>query len=145
MEVKQKPRLHFGRLSEVVAVRREMYADIPADTPIETILESDYWMHYARDLRPMDIIEAFCEDGSWEANLRVMFVSTTDVKVEVRWKKNYEVADFVGETDSHEIKWKGPVRKFAVIHKETGNVVKDNFTKEQAHEFLRDYIKQIGA
>jgi len=145
MDKKQDRRLHYGRLTTVEHKRRELYADIPAGTAVEDILKPDYWVHYAAEIRPLDIIECFCEDGSWEASLRVFFVSTTEVKAQLRSKTLYNAKEEVSDSDTHEVVWKGPSNKFAVVHKGTKAVVKDGlYPKDKAFEFLREHLQAVA-
>ena len=92
----------------------------------------------------MDKIEVFCEDGAWEGVLRVMFVSPTDIKVNVISKVSYDIEEQASETDTHAIVWKGPAVQYAVIRKDTKTVLKDHlYPKEKAYEYLRSHIKQV--
>ncbi len=123
---------------------RTLTAEIPAGTPIETVMKPDYWAHYTRDIRPMDILWPYCEDASWEANLRVQFVSSVEVKTKLLWKVEHEKADDVVESETHEVVWKGPAVKYAVVHKDTGEVIKNRlFPKSEAHNFLRRHLQEL--
>lgn len=139
-------RLHFGRLLPVGHARRELSANIPAGTPLETILEPTYWGHYTNDLKPGDIIEAMCEDGSWEASLRVMFVATGEARAAVRWKVEYEAVVVPVESETHEVKWINVGRKYGVVRKDTGEVIQDKFYPEdEAHKFLAKHLGRLNA
>lgn len=136
--------LHFGRLQEIGHARRELSAIIPAETSLEVILEPSYWKHYTRDIRASDVVEAFCEDGSWEASLRVMFVSASEVRMALRWKVSYEEVDIPAESDTHEVAWKGPHWKWAVIRKDDGQVLEKGFgQKSEAFNYLRKHLAQL--
>ncbi len=132
------PKLHYGRLLSVEHARRELVANIPAGTSLETVLNPEYWSHYTKDITPNTIIECMCEDGSWEASLRVMFVSQTEVQTQVRWKATYDKVDVVEESETHFIKWISPANKFGVVRTSDKTVVKDGFyPKKQAQQFLQ--------
>lgn len=139
------PALHMGRLQEIGHARRELSALIPAGTKIDTILDPTYWKHYVRDIRPMDVIEAFCEDGSWEVSLRVMFVSTAEVQLKVRWHQEYDVSQEEEiESDILAVKWKGPAMKFAVIRKDTKEIIQSGFyPKGEAFKHLAKHLVQL--
>lgn len=139
--------LHFGRLQEVVHARRELFAKVPAGTSLETVLEPTYWKHYTRDIRALDIIEVFCEDGSWEASLRVMFVATNEVRVKLRshvpLDDDVETAE--EPTETYKTKWKGPALKWAVVHADTGEVIESGFEKEEAIKALHRHVENMKA
>lgn len=138
--------LHFGRLQEAEHVRRHWVADIPSGMDLEAATTPSYWAHHTRTLRPNDLIEVVCEDGSWEGLLRVMFVGQTEVKVSVIYKIDHAVSEEGEEfSETHEIVWKGPKLQFAVLHKGTGNVVKDRlYPKSEAFNYLRNHLKALG-
>lgn len=136
--------LHFGKLVEIGHARRELSANIPAGTPMEVILEPSYWKHYTRDIQPGDVIEAFCEDGLWEASLRVMFVSTAEVKLAIRWQVDYEAIEEEVDSETHIVVWKGPAMKFAVVRKDTGEIIeKGLYPKSEAFNYLRRHLAQL--
>lgn len=138
-------RLHAGRLSPVEHKRAELFADIPAGTAPEALLNPDYWQHLAAQLRPLDLIEAFCEDGSWEGLYRVMFVSSAEVVLSpVRITRHGQP----GQIDDHEtfeIKWISPSKKFGVVHRGNGSVVKDGlYPKSQAYSYLQKHLMDLN-
>jgi hypothetical protein len=146
MEAAKVIKLHFGRLQEVSHARRELSANIPAGTSLETVLEPSYWAHYTRDLRPNDILEVVCEDGSWEASLRVRFVSTAEAKMAVRWKVEFDTDEVTEEeSDTHFVKWISPPKKYGVIRRDTGAVIQDGFyPKAEAYNFLRKHLVKVA-
>lgn len=139
------PRLHMGRITEAVHQRNHWFADIPAGVSMETVMRTDYLAHHAQFLKPLDKIEAFCEDGSWEAMFRVMFVSVAEVKLSTIYSKQHDLGDAEQvQSDLHEIKWKGPAMKFAVVHKATGEVIQDHlYPKAEAMNYLRKHLTDL--
>ena len=139
------PKLHGGRLRVAEAVRAHYVADIPSGTPISTILVPSYWAHVATQLKPQDLIEAFWEDGSQEADLRVMFVGRAEVKVRVKSHTTYEeITDAEVQGDDYEVKWRGPGAKFAVVRRDTGVVIRDKlFPKSEAIAYLRENLLRM--
>ena len=140
-------RLHFGKINEASHARRELFASIPAGTELKTILEPAYWAHHTRDLRPMDLIEAVCDDGSWEASLRVMFVAKTEARVSVRWKTEYAHSENTPKIpDSpYSVKWLNIGKKYAVVLTETQEVIEDKlFPEDEAHKALARHIKNLN-
>ena len=139
------PRLHFGRLREAAMARMHYGADIPSGTALKTILAPDYWAHYANTLKPQDLIEAFWEDGSQEADLRVMFVGRAEARVALRSHTVYDkTSEADVQSDDYEVKWKGPGAKFAVVRRDTGVVIRDKlFPKSEAIAYLRENLLRM--
>lgn len=140
----QDAALHFGRLKEARSTRRRWWADIPAGTAFETILQPDYWRHQVRaGIKPLDLIEALCEDGTWEALLRVMFVGRVEVQLSKIYYVEHKEADEAVDSDDYEVHWKGPVLKWVVRNKSNGAVIKDRlFPKTEALTFLRNHLRK---
>lgn len=140
-----KPKLQFGRLGLAQSHRRELFADIPAGSTLETILEPSYWAHHAHEIKPLDIIEAFCEDGSWEARLRVMFVANGEVKLSLMSKVDHAATAVAAPADTpYEIKWISPTKKYAVRRKDNHTVIADGLYPESAaHEYLRGHLRNM--
>lgn len=143
-EKKMPPKLHYGRLhKDEASIWRRLAADIPAGTTLETILQPEYWAHYVREIEPTNIITAFCEDGTWEAELRVMYVDNAGAKVAVRWQVEYDAKEIeVADTEAFakKVKWISPGAKFAVVGP-TGEVIKSGFYPRQQ---AINYLRQLG-
>jgi hypothetical protein len=93
----------------------------------------------------MDLVEAFCEDGSWEASYRVMFVSRTDMKLSRRWYIEHDPGSSESVSQEFEVAWISPVTKFAVRRIDDHTVVKDGFWPEsEAHLFLRNHLRTLA-
>ena len=144
---KRNPKLHYGRLQPHNAVFRMYAADIPNATDRATLLDPEYWSHYASDLKPNDLVIAQSEDGDWECWLRVRFVGTAEVRMAVLFSQNYtedKIAEDAGAT--HKIKWISPPKKFGVIRISDNAVVKDGmYPREQAEQFLRTLMPKKEA
>ena len=143
--VDTKAKLQDGRLGPLENARRLLNADIPSGVTLDTVLQPHFWVHYARQLTPGDLIFAFCEDGSWASVLWVMFVGEGEVRVSAVLFKETDASPETDETsDMHEIKWKGPGMKFAIVHKQTGAIVKDRlYPKSAAVGYLRDHLRKL--
>jgi len=141
-----KKRLHMGRIKAAAQVRRKFYVDLPAGTKPEDVMGPDFFVHYTRDMQPLDLLEMMTEDGAWEGLFRVMFVSKVDVKLsKIYLVKHDDAKPEEVETDVYAVRWRGPAAKHGVIRKDTGEVVKDRFgTKEEAMSFLSEHLKKVG-
>lgn len=139
-----KPRLHFGRLKTAAGARNDHFVEVPHGVNLATILVPDYWANVATRLRPMDRIEAFCEDGSWEALLRVMFTTANEARLSVIYAVEHEPGAARAISDVYEVRWKGPGAMWAVVRSDTGAVIKDHlFPQAAAVAYLRDHLMQI--
>lgn len=138
-------KLHDGRLAEAGAVRMNYAASIPAGVALKEVLAPSCWAHFATKLKPQDLIEAFWEDGSQVAYLRVMFVGRAEAKVEVEYHKIFDQTSIADSyTDDYEVKWRGPGSKFAVVSRVNGAVIKDHlFPKSEAIAYLRDHLGRM--
>lgn len=141
--LKRPVRLHYGRLGLVEHAWNTHAANVPEGTTLDDVLKPDYWAHYARDIRPMDVLWVYSEDATWEAQLRVMFVSTTEVKTSLLWEVTHEKGAEVFESDTHEVVWKGPVKKFAVVRKDNKEVIADGFLKSEAYNYMRKHLRNL--
>lgn len=144
----QPSRLHFGKLTLNFAGKKyqQWFADIPAGTNIETTMKPDYWAHYTQQLRELDIVEMFCEDGSWEALCRVMFVGSVEVKLSLVSSAKHSAAASKADEGDYEVKWISPSVRFGVVRKDNGDVIKDHIqTKTEAQAFLQNHQSKLKA
>ncbi len=138
-------RLHFGKLKQISASYRPLFADIPSGVAFETTLNPDFWAHHIREIRPLDTIEMFCEDGTWEAKCRVMSVGQAEVHLS---KISYvEHADIKGEalSETFVLAFKGPVLKWCVVRSDDGTIIAEKFfPKSEAQTYLANHLKGTG-
>ncbi|KKM04207.1 hypothetical protein LCGC14_1766540, partial [marine sediment metagenome] len=137
-------RLHFGRLKQTSAAHKDHFADIPAGVDFKTALQPSFWAHHVRDLRPLDTIEMFCEDGSWEALCRVMYVGEAEANLKKVYYVEHGATEEVSASEAYEVKWKGPGAQFCVVRKEDGKVIQDKlYPKDKAQAYLANYLKSM--
>lgn len=130
-------------LKQADHARQRMFVSIPAGTLSTDILKPDYWAHHTASVRPNDLIEAPCEDGSWDALLRVMFVGRAEVRVSVIYCVEHDEVEGI-ESDIFEVKWKGPGVQFAVVRRDDGAVIKNNlYPKDVAITYLRNHLRGL--
>lgn len=130
------PRLATSRLSLAEHKRSIHFVTPEAGTAPDALLDPAYWTHVARLLRPLDRIEAVCEDGTWHQELLVQYAGTIEAKVaRLSLTKLDEVDAEAMESDVAEVKFRGPVGKWSVVRKD-GQVLKDGMSKADAVEFL---------
>lgn len=138
-------RLHFGRVKPVQSVHRTMFADIPAGTDFKTVLRPEYWAHQTRELRPLDLIEMFCEDGTWEALCRVMQVGEVEAKLSPIYFVQHETQS-ADDSDEYEVKYISPSIRYVVRRRDTNAILKDHLqTKSAAYDWLQRHLKDMKA
>lgn len=141
-----KAKLQAGRLSPAGSRRNPWFVELPAGTTPEQIMVPGYWAHYVHKLAPLDLIEVFCEDGSWEWLYRVMFVGGGEVRLSpVGAITRHDRADEEPDSDLYDVKWISPVNKYGVVNKATGAVIKDRlYPKAQAIGYLREHLGRVS-
>ena len=137
--------INGSRFKEAGFVRQHYVADIPSGVDLKTVLTSDYWKHVAPQLRPLDLIEAINEDGSWEAMLRVMYASPTEVKLDVIFKRERAVEAPTADKDSaYRIAWISPGAKFGVFNKDGNVPIKDHlYPKSAAYDYVKEHLREM--
>lgn len=129
--------------------RQSYFACPVAGTPIEKVLEPEYWAHVARKINPHDIIEVIPEDGAYYARLIVLSVGKLSAKVQ---KLQYEMLSAHTVTpnanaENFDVKWMGPMAKWKVARKSDGEIVSsDSFqTQEDAQKWINSNAKLMVA
>jgi len=146
-EVKRTTALHPMQMRVAEYERIVYVADIAFGVSLDEILAPGFWAHVATKLPPYTQIEARSEDGSWIAYLIVTGSDRTWARVAVDRVVNLTTKD-VSETQatSHEVKWKGPALKYAVIRLSDNAVVLSGFRqREEAIRALQEHERVIGA
>lgn len=78
---------------ELAAERRYHYFHVaPAGVTLEQVCEPGYWASVAQEFRRArwPLVEVICDDGSWEASLRVFGTGEGFAKVRVLFSKNWD-------------------------------------------------------
>lgn len=139
-----KQRLHFSKMGVAKSKRNSWFAAIPAGTDPKTLLKPDYWANCVKGIKPLDTIEAFSEDASWEALYRVMFVSPIEVRLSPIYEVRHGADEETVTSDTYEVAWKGPMRKYSVLMRATGEVIKEGFhPKSMAETFMLQHMKSL--
>lgn len=114
---------------------------------LDDTLKPDYWTHVAKSLRVGHRIEMMAADGSWWAMLLVRAVGRHEAvvqalqHVELGEPVSVEIAD-----SAYEIKWRGPARKYGIVRKSDGEVIREDIpVKEQAVQWLQNHMKSMAA
>lgn len=127
--------------------QRNIWEAIPvAETPFDAVLDPDYWMHVAKDLKQRDRIEVFCEDGSYWAELIVLNAGRLWAKVAVISHIDLTDSDKATIDDDryagYEINWGGPVHRFRVL--KNGEVLFSKLhDKKAAQDWLENHVRNV--
>ena len=145
-QINVRAKLDGSRLRPLEAAQRFWFADAPAGVGLETVMQPHYWAHHARVIQPDDMIRARCEDGSWAADLWVMFVDPGEVRVAVYHYVELDApTDVSSKSDLYQIKWQGPGAQFAVVNTATGATIKNRlYPKSEALKYLQNHLKQVA-
>lgn len=114
---------------------------------LEDTLKPEYWAHVAKQLRVGHRIEMMASDGSWWAMLIVRAAGSHDAVLQaLQHVPLGKAIDPVIEDSPYEVKWRGPSRKFGVVRKEDGEVIKDEFdVREAAAKWMANHMKSLAA
>lgn len=124
-----------------------VYAHTPEiGVDLETLLQPDYWTHVASKLRPGYRIEVLAGDGGWWAMLLVRAVGRHEAIVQCLQHVVLGDAQEVTASDMpYEVKWRGPARKFGIVRKADGEVIKDEFpVRELAAKWLNNHMLSMA-
>lgn len=124
---------------------RTWHINIPHGTNPESLLDPAAWKHHASQVRPLDVIRAFSEDGAWEMWMTVLkpeppaavYVSKLFLA------RHGEVAS--KETADLKIEWKGPALQFCIIRTSDGEPVRKNLYPKDVAEAELIRMKQKAA
>lgn len=145
MEVQNKREVILDPLNIGLAQhrRQDWVAVAKEGTTTDDLLKPVYWSHMAARFQPFDRVEVREETGEWVAELMVLRAERNWASVSLL--KVHDLTKLRQSADAHdasayEAKWKGPVKKWAVIRKSDSEVVHDGeASQEQALAWLRQY------
>lgn len=136
------PRINDSRL-KLAEYTRSVHQAVPeAGVSLDDMLATDYWVHVARRLKPMDKIEVCAEDGAYYADLMVVDCGRTWAKVAVLNRVELSPAPKVATDAAYKVEWAGPHARFRVVRVVDGEVMQDKF---MAREQAEQYAKNIDA
>ena len=143
-------RLNFSR-----ADHTDWNFSVPAGTPPEALLNSEYWKHVAggsKRIRPRDIIHAECEDRSWSATYTVRDVGPYHIKLAILVPDSDGVCRFdklaglSTKTDTHYVEWINIGTMYVVRRKSDREIIEQKFrTPELAATWMHEHIRKIAA
>lgn len=126
--------------------RKVYYQDKAAlGTVPDDLLVPGYWANVARDLRPCDEIIVMPEDMAWRAHVFVQAAGRNEAVVRMLSVVMLDEVAEVAEDAVYEVKWRGPARKFSVVKRADGAVVKEDFpVREQAAKWMQSHMTAMA-
>ena len=121
---------------------------IPAGIPFSEVMSTQFWSHVETRLRVYDIVEVIAEDGSFDADMRL--VRKAPGRLEWRVLRNVSGAPVEGvvkpgKPARHELKWGGPRAKWTVKDKRTGKTLVEGYDKAEAQAELERLEAEAAA
>ncbi len=135
--IKGQRKIHPSRF-KVADGARNVWVIVPEEgTRFEDILDPSYWAHISGKLRPTDRIEVYAEDGAYFAELIVRTSGRLTAQVALLRKVDLDPADQASPAVGHEVRWRGPHHKHAVVRMKDNQPIQTGFeTKESALQWL---------
>ena len=140
---KSHPVIVRGRFQLKEQGNRDWIATVEQGTGKEDLLEPSFWSHVSAQLTPYDKIEVRWDDGIGYAELLVTGCDRAYAKVHLLRYESLTSTD-VSQTQfsKHEIKWRGPVRKWSVIRLSDETSIREELqSRDEAEIWLKDYEK----
>lgn len=139
----QKPKtLRPNRLKGAEHVRKVYHVEPAKEDSAEDILKREYWLHFARQLRPGDKIEMRWEDGMQYAEAIVMDADGKGATVAFTIKPfELDIADKI-ESQAFIPKWRGPHSKWSVIRDSDQQIMKEFMdSKGEAIRYISETLR----
>lgn len=139
--------LATDRIQLAQHVRNEWHVTPEYGTPVEALLEPQYWAHISSKLRPRDRIEVDAEDGSYYVELKVVDAGRLYAKVVVLRRCDFTIdAETEEQAPDYKIMWAGPHAKWRIVRTKDKGLVKDGLETRQAAElYLASHEKAMAA
>jgi hypothetical protein len=118
-------------------------------TQPEEVENPAFWAHVAVKFSPYDEVRVRTDDGLWYGRALVLSCGRNWARVKFLERHILATADVdqtaAAQLDSDfEVKFRGPLAKFAVVRKSDGAVLRDGMMKEEAYRWLGDHLKTIA-
>ena len=134
-ETRRVGTLNRTRILPELAARKRWCVTPPSGSIPEDLCEPAYWKHVVSEigLKPNDMVDATCEDGTWFAVYLVLHVGPLHAKLQMLSEYSLVAVDAIAKkSETHEVKWKGPAHKYVVSRLSDGETIKHGFATEAA-------------
>ena len=105
---------------------------VPHGVDPDAVLRPSFYKHQHMKLKPNDEVLILSEDGAWERQLRVQFVSNTGAQVSPIGDIVNHVNKEVLIGDDYIVKYVSPTLRYCIVRKSDNKPVKDRFQDEAA-------------
>ena len=144
-----------GRMNLSRADHTDWNYSVPAGTPPEALLQSEYWRHVAGGswkVKPRDVIHVECEDRSWSATYTVRDIGPHHIKLAILKPDADGVCRFdtAGDlpltTETHRVEWINIGTMHTVRRNSDDEIVEKGFrTPQLAAVWMHEHCKKIAA
>lgn len=138
--------LATDRIQLAQHMRNVWYVTPEFGTPIEALLEPQFWAHVSAKMKPRDRIEVDAEDGSYFVELRVEDAGRLFAKVVVLRQCDFTVVEAQEQAPEYKVMWAGPHAKWRIVRAVDKGLVKDGLeTRQAAEQYLVSHAKAMAA
>jgi len=138
--------LATDRIQIAQHMRNVWYVTPEHGTPIEALLEPQFWAHVSAKMKPRDRIEVDAEDGSYFVELRVEDAGRLFAKVVVLRRVDLQPTEQAEQPADYKIMWAGPHAKWRIVRAKDKGLVKDGLeTRTAAELYLASHAKAMAA
>jgi len=131
-EDKNTPILNPQRINLAEYVRQDWVVNAEEGISVEQVEDPAYWAHTSAKFKPYDHIEVRAEDGAWVAQFIVLDCSRTWARLfKIDYHKLTTSDVSMTQAIKHEVKWKGPQRKYAVIRISDSAVITEGHATQE--------------
>lgn len=125
----------------------EWHHTVPAELPVDELLDTSFFAHVHRLLQPHHRIIVDAEDLSWTAKLIVTSSHKGGVSTVLVEHTELDARPLaaVGSPDLYYAKWGGPTKRWRVLRKEDGEEVKDQFqSRTDAEKWITSHNQKAA-
>lgn len=138
--------LATDRIQLAQHMRNIWYVTPEYGTPVEALLEPQFWAHVSAKMKPRDRIEVDAEDGSYFVELRVEDAGRLFAKVVVLRRVDLSPTEAAEQSTDYKVMWAGPHAKWRIVRAVDKGLVKDGLESRQAAElYLASHVKAMAA
>lgn len=138
--------LATDRIQLAQHMRNIWYVTPEFGTPVEALLEPQFWAHVSAKMKPRDRIEVDAEDGSYFLELRVEDAGRLFAKVVVLRRVDLAPTETAEQSAEYKVMWAGPHAKWRIVRAVDKGLVKDGLESRQAAEmYLTSHMKAMAA
>lgn len=135
----------LGRVKLAEHERQNWVANIPEGVTVDDVKDPAFWSFVSARMRPYDRIEMRSEDGTWVAEALVLSCDRTWAKIHVLQTYQLTTQDAsMTECVKHEVRYRGPHRKWSVVRLTDQTPVRDSFeTRIEAFKWMNEFEKVV--